>query len=261
MAVLSATNDPGSSAETVAMLAEADPGLTARIMRLANSAYYHRSEPVRSARQAIVVVGFSTVGALAALAATNTVDGSVPSEFWEHSLTTAAACTFLAPRLGVDRPAAFTAGLLHDIGLPLLYQADPDAYAALPSETSIDPAELSAQEIALFGIDHCEAAAIVLKAWKLPEDIVTAVANHHKLMPTSGGITRATVAGSLLAELALGNDEPPSVRVMSTLLEAASITDQTLPGILATVRERAAPLRELAAPGPGGQARAVHLRA
>ena len=260
MAVLAATNDPGSSAETVAVLVEADPGLTARIMRLANSAYYHRSEPVRSARQAIVVVGFSTVGALAALAAMNTVNGGVPSEFWEHSLTTAAACTFLAPRLGVDRPAAFTAGLLHDIGLPLLYQADPDAYAALPSETSVDPAELSAQEIALFGIDHGEAAAIVLEAWKLPDDIVTAVANHHRLMPSSGGLTRATVAGTLLAELAVGSDEPPPDRVMSILLEAVSITVQTLPGILATVRERAAPLQELTAPDPGGPAGIGRLR-
>jgi putative nucleotidyltransferase with HDIG domain len=151
----------------------------------------------------------------------------------------------MAPRLGDDMPAAFTAGLLHDIGLPLLFRADPEAYATLPAETSSEPAELRAREIALFGIDHCEAAAVVLKAWKLPTDIVTAVANHHNLTSASEPLTRATVAATLLAELAVGRDETPPQHVLSVLLQAASITEADLPGVVTAVRERAAKLEQL----------------
>lgn len=174
-------DQPNSSAKDLAAALTADPSLTARVLRLANSAYYGLSRRVAEVGFAVTVVGFPTVRAMAAVHASGLFEPgehTVPDRYWEHSLATAAICSVLAPRAGVRPNQAFPLGLLHDLGSALLFRADPECFEAVQAEARGGRA-LRAAERAAFGMAHDEAAARVFSAWRFPETFIEAVADHH----------------------------------------------------------------------------------
>lgn len=174
-------DQPNSSAKDLAAALTADPSLTARVLRLANSAYYGLSRRVADVAFAVTVVGFPTVRAMAAVHASGLFEPgehTVPDWYWEHSIATATVCSVLAPRAGVRPNQAFPLGLLHDLGSALLFRADPQRFDAVQAEAG-NGRSLRAAEKAAFGMAHDEAAARVFTAWRFPETFIDAVADHH----------------------------------------------------------------------------------
>jgi len=173
-------DQPNSSAKDLAAALTADPALTARVLRLANSAYYGLSRRVADVTFAVTVVGFPTVRAMAAVHASGLFEGehTVPDGYWEHSVATATLCSVLAPRAGVRPNQAFPLGLLHDLGSALLFRADPDRFEAVQAEAR-NGRPLRVAEKAAYGMAHDEAAARVFSAWRFPETFFEAVADHH----------------------------------------------------------------------------------
>jgi HD-like signal output (HDOD) protein len=174
-------DQPNSSAKDLAAALTADPALTARVLRLANSAYYGLSRRVAEVAFAVTVVGFPTVRAMAAVHASGLFEpgeNSVPDGYWEHSVATATLCSVLAPRAGVRPNQAFPLGLLHDLGSALLFRADPARFEAVQAEAR-DGRPLRSAEKAAYGMAHDEAAARVFSAWRFPETFIEAVADHH----------------------------------------------------------------------------------
>ena len=174
-------DQPTSSAKDLAAALTADPALTARVLRLANSAYYGLSRRIADVTFAVTVVGFPTVRAMAAVHASGLFEPgehTVPDGYWEHSVATATVCSVLAPRAGVRPNQAFPLGLLHDLGTALLFRADPERFAAVQAEAR-DGRSLRAAEKAAYGMAHDEAAARVFSAWRFPETFIEAVADHH----------------------------------------------------------------------------------
>ena len=178
--VVQVTGDQHASAADVAKAVEADPMLTARLIRVANSAYYGLSRRVASTTLAVSVVGFSTVRALAGAAATGVFDAddTVPESFWEHSLSTAAASSVLAPRFGAAASDAFAVGLLHDVGSALLYRGFPRGYAEVVERVAAGE-DRDIVENEIFGITHERAGARVFAAWRFPEEFIAAIEGHH----------------------------------------------------------------------------------
>ena len=174
-------DQPNSSAKDLAAALTADPSLTARVLRLANSAYYGLSRRVDEVSFAVTVVGFPTVRAMAAVHASGLFEPgehTVPDRYWEHSVATATLCSVLAPRAGVRPNQAFPLGLLHDLGSALMFRTDPERYAAVVEEAG-NGALLRACEKEAFGMAHDEAASRVFAAWRFPETFIEAVADHH----------------------------------------------------------------------------------
>jgi putative nucleotidyltransferase with HDIG domain len=174
-------DQPHSSAKDLAAALTADPSLTARVLRLANSAYYGLSRRVADVAFAVTVVGFPTVRAMAAVHASGLFEPgehTVPDGYWEHSVATATLCSVLAPRAGVRPNQAFPLGLLHDLGSALLFRADPGRFGAVQAEAR-GGRSLRAAEKAAYGMAHDEAAARVFSAWRFPETFIEAVADHH----------------------------------------------------------------------------------
>ncbi|HZI39956.1 MAG TPA: HDOD domain-containing protein [Acidimicrobiia bacterium] len=174
-------DQPTSSAKDLAAALTADPSLTARVLRLANSAYYGLSRRIADVTFAVTVVGFPTVRAMAAVHASGLFEPgehTVPDGYWEHSVATATVCSVLAPRAGVRPNQAFPLGLLHDLGTALLFRADPERFGAVQAEAR-DGRSLRAAEKAAYGLAHDEAAARVFSAWRFPETFIEAVADHH----------------------------------------------------------------------------------
>jgi HD-like signal output (HDOD) protein len=174
-------DQPTSSAKDLAAALTADPSLTARVLRLANSAYYGLSRRIADVTFAVTVVGFPTVRAMAAVHASGLFEPgerTVPDGYWEHSVATATVCSVLAPRAGVRPNQAFPLGLLHDLGTALLFRADPERFLAVQGEAR-DGRPLRAAEKAAYGLAHDEAAGRVFSAWRFPETFIDAVADHH----------------------------------------------------------------------------------
>jgi putative nucleotidyltransferase with HDIG domain len=203
--VLWLTSDPNSSSNDLAAAVSADPSLTSKIMRLANSAYYGVSGRVRSCAFAVTMVGFSTVRSMAATAAAGALDedATLPEGFWSHAASVATAAGLVAPRVGARHPEAFSLGLLHDLGSFLLHRTDTEAYAAMLAELDSESPELLLAERKTFGIDHAAAAARVLQSWSFPVDFTEALAAHHEDPDlTKSALSRALVGGEALAHVA-----------------------------------------------------------
>jgi len=205
--VLSLTDNPHSSATDLGVAVGADPSLTARIMRVANSAYYGLSGRVGSATFAITVLGFDTVRAIAAVAASGVSgdQGTLPPDFWSHAATVAIACSLVGPRVSVRGPEAFSLGLLHDLGAALLHRGLGPIPDDAPAETN-DAARI-AYERERWGIDHAIAGSRVLRAWWFPEDMTSAIAVHHEgSRAAQTDFDRVLIGGEALARCAGGAD-------------------------------------------------------
>jgi putative nucleotidyltransferase with HDIG domain len=174
-------DQPQSSSKDLAAALTADPSLTARVLRLANSAYYGLSRRISDVAFAVTVVGFPTVRAMAAVHASGLFEPgeeTVPEGYWEHSVATASICSVLAPRVGVRPNQAFPLGLLHDLGSALLFRTDPERFQQAHTEARAGRS-LRAAEKAAFGLSHDDAAGRVFAAWRFPEAFIQAVAAHH----------------------------------------------------------------------------------
>lgn len=183
MKVVWVADDPSASSDDLAAAVSADPTLTARVLKLANSAYYGLSGRVANVGFAVTVIGFPTVRAMAAAAASGLFE---PGEqvaspgFWRHAAVVATACSTLADRFGVRRADAFSLGLLHDLGEALLFRCDPVRYEQVAADPG--PLPLPERQRQAFGLAHDEAAARVFATWQFPEEFVRAVAEHHQLL-------------------------------------------------------------------------------
>jgi putative nucleotidyltransferase with HDIG domain len=203
--VIAVLDDPSKGAADVARAVAPDASLCARILHLANSPYFGSSGRVSSLDRAVVTVGASVVRSLAVSTAAGLLgEGSrVPEDFWAHSGAVGVGAAVVARRLGAPHADALCAGLLHDLGAALAYRHDRDAYAEVVDGR---PEDLLAREQARYGANHAALGAIALRAWRLPDSVVDAVANHHApqldIAPT---LLHAVIGGEALVRLALGD--------------------------------------------------------
>ena len=172
-------------AEDIARIVEADPALTVRLLRLANSAFYGPL-PVTTVRDAIIRVGTMDVAALGLASEVMRIFRGIPkgqfsmADFWEHSLWTACYSEALAPS-GAHRQSVpmWLCGLLHDIGKLLLARNAPAEYAQVLDNVSMG-VMLSDAETETLGFTHAQAGAELLKTWRLPTTLVEATMRHHE---------------------------------------------------------------------------------
>lgn len=187
--VLAALCDPASDAVAVARVIAQEPGLAARVLRVANSAYYGLSGQVATLERAFVLLGVDAVRGIAAAAcldrtAARALDQSLLdlSGMLRHSVATAAAAETLA-RASVHRRAAseaFIAGLLHDFGVAVQPRIDPAAFTRMAASLAAGTARsVRDAEVQHGCVSHEHAAAVIFEAWKLPPNLVAAVRHHH----------------------------------------------------------------------------------
>ncbi|MGI4894625.1 MAG: HDOD domain-containing protein [Janthinobacterium lividum] len=174
--VISEADDHRSDARSLGQTLGYDPALTAKVLRLANSAYFGLSGRVSAPAFAVTVVGFSTVRSLAVAAMAGLEDVPEALEgFWERSVLTAVAAAEIAPRLGVKGPDAFSVGLLARLGQALLVRCDAERYPLLLAQAG-DRESLLELETRRYGAHHTRVSAEALAAWSFPEDLADALA-------------------------------------------------------------------------------------
>ena len=173
----------------VGSIIERDVALTAKILQLANSAFFGLRQHVSTATQAASFLGFDTIKAL--VLATGLFDHlekqALPEGFplewlWRHCMTVGAAARAIAQSEGLPVAAqcdAYTAGLLHDAGMLVLAMSRKKEYLSVSEHAQKKRILLTEAESQLLDCTHAEIGAYLLGIWGLPTPIVEAVAYHH----------------------------------------------------------------------------------
>ena len=178
-------DDLQASSGALAELIRVDPGLTADILRVCNSAAY-AGYRVQSVQDAILRLGFSevhrivmTVIASPILKNPQKTYARREADLWSHSLAASTASQWLSDYANTECEIAFTGAILHDIGKVVITNAVPEKASAAASLSSEKYIPLYQAERSLMNIDHAEVGARLLEKWGFPQPICMAVRHHH----------------------------------------------------------------------------------
>jgi putative nucleotidyltransferase with HDIG domain len=184
--LVSLIDDPNAAVVEIEEILRMDPGLTANVLKLSNSAYFGFPSKIGSVHKAIILLGAKRLMQLVMTSCVNSVmNKSIPGydlppgEMWRHSIAVSVAAEGLIEELNVpEADEIFTAALLHDVGKLVLGEFVKDDIAKIEKIVSKD-VSFEVAEQAVLGIDHAEIGAKILESWGLPEEIVSAVRWHH----------------------------------------------------------------------------------
>ena len=177
--------DPKVTAGDVAKVIEEDQALTAKILKLVNSAYYGFPQKVSTITQAVVVLGFNEIRNVALSVSViqmfndDVEEGFDHLEFWKHSLAVAICSGLIAKQLGTNKvhqpDVAFTAGILHDIGKVICQQFFHTKYQLVLEYAKENNAMLIEAEREILRFTHEQVGQILIEKWKLPSELVSVV--------------------------------------------------------------------------------------
>ena len=179
-----ASNGPIEFAQPI----EADAGLMGQVLRFVNSSYFGFTREISSVKQALALVGVRTIKNFALWSA---IFSLVPDpkfgpfdlkKLWQDSLRRAVFARILGRSLQLPNAEdLFAAALLQDMAIPLLLKELPEHYEPLIQRRSQEGLRLSQLEQELFGWDHAQAAAALVRNWRLPEEFATLIERHPDL--------------------------------------------------------------------------------
>jgi len=177
--IASLDNDDVSSREVAAIIGR-DPALTAKLMRLANSARFGSRRGVGTLDEAIALAGMAHIRTLALATAFADAFPALPGldtdEFWNSSMACAGYAKWLASGIGIDGAEAWLAGMMLRLGELLIYQVEPGAFAEIEQQPHL-PGGRWEREQRLLGISEGQITAELGRRWNFPEKIVRALEN------------------------------------------------------------------------------------
>ena len=180
-----------------------DPGVSARLLKMVNSAAFAPRRPIESVTQAVTMLGRNPVESLLISIAVKrslpqeSSDGFDCHDFWVTSARRAAMAAEVAGRTDpASRSSSFTAALLLDMAIPVLVGRQ-DGYLDTMHESGRVGSVLSVLEEDRFGWNHAEVGSWMGAAWDFPEHLVDLIAGHHTLEPENGPVPVATLVSLL----------------------------------------------------------------
>lgn len=191
-------NDPASSANDLVNIIEKDPPLTARILRMVNSAYYGIGKRINAIKQAVVRLGFNTVKELALTQKVCQLyeEGDEVGTFsrkglWKHSMAVALIGKLIYRREYRDRgDSIYTAGVLHDLGIILIDQFLHEKFKIIITERNKKYSNLLEAERHVLGFDHPTLGRELGKDWGFPPELVEGIGSHHNFIMTPNKYAR-----------------------------------------------------------------------
>jgi len=171
--LISSFENPDVSVEEIARKLSLDPVLAAKLLRLANSAYYHVSRRIGNVEDAVRMLGFVTVRTLVIssglVGGFKHVPGLDLKRFWRYSLNAAVVAKWIAKKVGVNTDLAFTIGMMHAIGQLVLHSGMAAEVQQLDETVgTYEPGRMEA-ESAAFGFNFSDVGAELAVRWKFPE--------------------------------------------------------------------------------------------
>ena len=232
-------DDPQSSAADIGEVIQQDPGLAARLLRVANSPFYGFPSRIDNVPLAVAIIGTNELRDL--ILATSAIqtfsdfqnDIFSLNTFWEHSLRCAIIARSLASNLHeVNIEHYFTAGLLHDIGNLIIYREMPELAKQTLTHNNKNIAHIIEQEI--IGFDHAQVGGELLRQWMLPSSLSETVEFHHsprfaKQHPKEAAIIHIA---NYLANTQIDGDIETNEALEVTALKTAGLNPDILQAVL-----------------------------
>ena len=178
---------PQASLKKASRIVAKDLGMVTKILQLVNSAFFGLRTHVSDPEQAVALLGFETIKSLVLSSQVfaqfdqNRLPGFSLDALWRHAMLTATCARRIAKDTGASQPVideAFTAALLHDVGVLVLVANKPDDYVRVLELMRANQVPDWAAERDIFGADHAHVGAYLLGIWGLGDGIVEAVAFH-----------------------------------------------------------------------------------
>jgi len=202
MRIREVLSDPASTVEEASAVIGKDPSLTAKLIKLVNSAFYARTlrvsgglppGPVDTLSRAVMLLGLNQLSTLAMGVSVLPLFKNIPAhcidmrQFWRHSVGVGLVAKLIAVRLGDPSPERFfVAGLLHDIGRLVLFKQAPDVAGEATARAAETGRLLLDVEREMLGFDHADLGGMLLHKWRFPESLEQAVWRHHD--PSAGEV-------------------------------------------------------------------------
>ncbi|WP_043308006.1 HDOD domain-containing protein [Pseudomonas sp. ML96] len=180
---------PNPDLKTIAKLISQDPGLSGALLKIVNSPHFGLANRIASIQQAVNLLGCNTV---INLINAQSIRGELTDEaivtlnrFWDSAQDVAMTCLTLAKRIGYQSPdEAYTLGLFHNCGIPLMLKRFPnymtvleEAYYNANSERRVVDTENR-----LLNTNHAVVGYFTAKSWNLPLHLCEAIASHHNAL-------------------------------------------------------------------------------
>jgi len=186
--VVALSQDPKTSYRDLKTVILPDPPLAAKVMMMANSAFFHRRNQAKTLEEAIFTIGLNNLVAICTSVGILDVFNRWGAakmdrrQLWRHSVATGFLSKSLELRKVLNKPDGpdiFLAGLLHDIGWIVFDKIVPQkVLTAIKAKETAGRWSLE-METECIGMDHAEAGALFLKHWNIPPAVIEIVANHH----------------------------------------------------------------------------------
>lgn len=202
--------DPMSTAQEAAEAIGMDTGLSTKLLRLVNSAFYGFPVKVDTLSRAVTIVGSRQLTTLALGLSVIAIFKDLPGglvdmrSFWKHSIGCGVIASSLGTGLEVER--LFVAGLLHDVGRLVLYRSLPRHLSRVLATARSEGRLLRETERTVLGYDHAALGGMLLRRWRFPENLEKAVRHHHsRSTPLAEPMPAAVhVADAVTGALGLG---------------------------------------------------------
>lgn len=235
--------------QDLAYLIESDPALTARILRASNSSYYNPRNKVTSIEKALSLLGSNTV---TNIALSFIIVSELQSEFsatfdtthfWRRALAAAVAAEMLSTLVSSPKRDIYIISLLQDIGILVMHAGNPQDYQKVFQLREDRRIPVCEAELEVFGFDHQELGAELLKSWHLPEEIYQPIRNHHcgDAVPDCFRKQRDVLfVADCLASLHCGNDAEGKIQEARRILyDTFGLLGHEVETLIETVAARA----------------------
>lgn len=225
-----------------------DVNLTARLLHVANSAFYGFPAKINTVSRAVTIIGSrelrDLVLATSAVEAFNKIpiDMANMNSFWMHSLDCAILARILASRAKVlHSERLFVCGILHDVGHLVMYMKLPERARAAMVHAAKSHQFIEVAERELIGFDHAQLGGSLLLAWQLPESLAEPVLYHHDPFAAPNFQLEATIiylANSLAKASRIGGTLSHSTDIDQRAWTALNLTPGQVPEILQEAKQQ-----------------------
>ncbi len=247
--IIQLVEDPKSTAKDLQDVIKYDVALSAKILKVVNSAFYGLPRQVGSVDRAIILLGLSTVKNIAVatsmvkLFAGKKMSSKFTSkDLWLHSLACGVFCKMISQmrgREGADE--IFVAGLMHDLGLLVEKQVYPDKSASVLDEVSEKKRYICDVENEIFGANHQEFGAALSGKWKFPHIFQLATGYHHQPFNAAKQHLEITATVHLADVLAYKKQLGlyfENIKFDSKVLDVLELTDKQLADVYESFEEK-----------------------
>ncbi len=226
--IIQLVEDPSSTAHDLHQIIANDPALSARVLKVVNSAFYALPGQIGSINRAIVLLGLNAVKniAIAASLAKLFRGGKLGPNFsardlWTHSIGVGAAVKLLCEKVNLGLPdEAFLAGLIHDIGIMVEMQARRPQLLEALDQVQAGTDFLEAEEQVL-GANHQDFGRGLCRIWKFPDNLANVTGFHHRPLELSADTRTLTCLVHCADILAARNGIGYTATVSNTEIDSA----------------------------------------